>query len=302
MGRIRSVHPGLFTDEAYMSLSMAAKAALPGLWTECDDAGVFEWKPIVIKAKIFPADNVDMSAILGELQEVNCLRIVEVDGRKYGLIRNFRKWQRPEKPKHRHPLPDDCRSYVGLSPSHQQPITDAPANGSGISPQREEEGGKRKEEGDNTLPSPATISREAEPGSGEKLDLEEILRKAAEWHHVEKRLANTGGIAALIAEGASLEFDVIPTVRALAPRVNSRKSWKYFVPAIREALESRRMSPEPRVERMESQVFVKQGTDAWAAWQDNYRDRGKIGSPVNVAGGWYFPSEFPVSKQSGELA
>ena len=115
MARIRSIHPGLFTDEAYMSLSLAGKVAFPGIWTECDDQGVFEWKPLVLKARIFPVDAVDMAAVLDELATNGCIRVIEVDGRKYGLVRNFRKWQRPEKPKVVFPLPEEFREYVGLA-------------------------------------------------------------------------------------------------------------------------------------------------------------------------------------------
>lgn len=32
MARIRSVHPGLYTDEAFMTLSMAARVLIVGLW------------------------------------------------------------------------------------------------------------------------------------------------------------------------------------------------------------------------------------------------------------------------------
>jgi hypothetical protein len=147
MGRIRSIHPGFFTDENYMVLSMAARAAMPGIWTECDDNGVFEWKPIVLKAKLFPADNVDMCIILAELSENGWVKRIESDGKSYGLARNFRKWQRPEKPKARHPLPECERSYVGLKPTDTQPVTDESPTDQGKSPQREEEGGRREEEG-----------------------------------------------------------------------------------------------------------------------------------------------------------
>jgi hypothetical protein len=33
MPRIRSVHPGLFTDEAFVTVSMAARVLLIGVWT-----------------------------------------------------------------------------------------------------------------------------------------------------------------------------------------------------------------------------------------------------------------------------
>lgn len=41
MSRIRSIHPGLWTDEAFVSLSPMARLFLMGLWNECDDMGSF---------------------------------------------------------------------------------------------------------------------------------------------------------------------------------------------------------------------------------------------------------------------
>lgn len=113
MARIRSIHPGLFTDEAYMSLSMAAKAALPALWTQCDDQGVFEWKPVVLKARIFPADDVDMAALLAELEANDCIKSYQHNAKQFGVVRNFNKWQRPKKPSHVYWLPDELREFAG---------------------------------------------------------------------------------------------------------------------------------------------------------------------------------------------
>lgn len=117
MSRIRAVHPGLASDEAYMSMSFATKAAWPLLWTECDDHGVFEWKPIVLKARIFPADAIDFAAILSELETLNCIARVEIDGKPYGLVRNFCKFQRAKNPSYRHNLAEENLQYVGLKPS-----------------------------------------------------------------------------------------------------------------------------------------------------------------------------------------
>ncbi len=45
-------------------------------------------------------------------------------------------------------------------------------------------------------------------------------------------------------------------------------------------------------------VFVKQDTEAWAAWTDFYkRTKGKS-PPTNGSGGWYFPSEFPEERHN----
>src|SRR3546814_16549318 len=64
--------------------------------------------------KIFPADNLDVDTRLAELLHANAVRRYEVEGRQYGAIRNFRKFQRPKTPNDIHPAPDVIRIYVGL--------------------------------------------------------------------------------------------------------------------------------------------------------------------------------------------
>ena len=113
MARIRSVHPGLFTDEAFVSRSPLARLLFIGLWTEADDEGAFEWKPIQIKMRLLPVDNTDVAPLLAELVEANMMRRYSAGGREYGAIRNFRRFQRPKKPKSVHPMPAEVRTYVG---------------------------------------------------------------------------------------------------------------------------------------------------------------------------------------------
>jgi hypothetical protein len=114
MSRIRSVHPGLFTDEAFMQASPLAKVLIIGLWTECDDYGAFEWKPITLKAKILPADNCDAVALLDELASasLDMIKAYEIGGKRYGVVRNFRRWQRPKKPNAVFPIPDHLVEYT----------------------------------------------------------------------------------------------------------------------------------------------------------------------------------------------
>lgn len=111
MARIRSIHPGLFTDEAFMTLSMAARVLLVGLWSHADDGGGFEWKPLVLKARIFPADNIDIAPTLQELEDNDIIKRYDVSGKGYGAVRNFGKWQRPQKPKRFVPMPIPVREY-----------------------------------------------------------------------------------------------------------------------------------------------------------------------------------------------
>jgi hypothetical protein len=147
MARIRSIHPGMASDEAYMSMSIAAKAAWPLLWTECDDHGVFEWKPIVLKARIFPADNVDFALLLVEWSDLDCIKMVEINGKPHGIVRNFCRYQRPKKPTYRYELPDEFHLYAGLTAGSSPQVTHRLPTASEEAPQRKEEGGSDGEEG-----------------------------------------------------------------------------------------------------------------------------------------------------------
>jgi hypothetical protein len=67
MARIRSVHPGLFTDEAFVQLSPSAQIFWIGLLTESDDHGVFEWKPVTLKMRLLPLCDGSVEPLLQEL-------------------------------------------------------------------------------------------------------------------------------------------------------------------------------------------------------------------------------------------
>lgn len=150
MARIRSIHPGLTSDEAYMSMSMTAKAAWTPLWMQCDDHGIFEWKPIVLKALIFPADNVDFAAVLSELERLGCVRQIDIGGRPHGVVRNFAKYQRPKNPSYRHfkpeELPADIGSFIAVKGAATPALPQRYPSATEILPQMKEEGGNREEE------------------------------------------------------------------------------------------------------------------------------------------------------------
>lgn len=145
MARIRSVHPGLATDEIFMSMSAFAKAAWPLLWTECDDQGVFEWKPVVLKARILPADHVEFRDILNEYLELGAVIRFEIAGRCYGAVRNFKRYQNPKKPNSIHPTTPESVIFVGSSRTSSVPVPNQSSTGPVKSPQREEGGGSKEE-------------------------------------------------------------------------------------------------------------------------------------------------------------
>ena len=173
MARIRSTHPGQWTDEDFVACSFAARLLALGLRTEADDNGVFEWKPLVIKMRLFPADAVDVPALLAELSANRQVASFEHSGKQYGAIRNFRRWQRPEKPKSWHPLPDSLRSYVGLIVD--QSPTDPPPVGEELSKVSADVGGRRKEVDEGGKIEQRAPERP--PPDGDLLEIPEALEK-----------------------------------------------------------------------------------------------------------------------------
>jgi hypothetical protein len=175
MARIRSIHPGLFTDEAFLELTRACPAAIPlllGLWCEADDAGSFAWKPNTLKARILPVAPVVIEELLGALLALNFIRKFEIDGQTIGVVRNFVKFQRPKRPIDVHPFSAATRLYAGFAagarphaatgrPPAQPELRLVPNTGgtrSELSPQREEGGGRMEEEGEGNKTPEALAS------------------------------------------------------------------------------------------------------------------------------------------------
>lgn len=145
MARIRSVHPSMFTDEAVVSCSPLARYLYVGLWTDADDQGLFEWKPLQIRMRLLPGDNAEVPELLAELVKADLIAPLESDGKKLGAIRYFRRFQRPKKPNSVFVLPAEWRTYVGLShdgsPLGHDEGDEVPQKGE-KSPQMEDGGGR----------------------------------------------------------------------------------------------------------------------------------------------------------------
>lgn len=168
MARIRSIHPGIFTDEAFVTVSPLARVLLFGIWTEADDHGAFDWKPLTFKMRLLPADNVDVAALMEELLGADTVKKVDIEGKATGLIRNFCRFQSPKHPSYRVTIPPEYRNYIGLNadgsvPNRQSSPTPHPAlpdkepTAPETLPQRERRGGKRNGRGEE--PKPESISK-----------------------------------------------------------------------------------------------------------------------------------------------
>jgi hypothetical protein len=67
MARIRTIKPEFWIDEKIVDLSAFARLLFIGMWNFADDQGFIDYKPRRIKMQVFPADDVDVQALLDEL-------------------------------------------------------------------------------------------------------------------------------------------------------------------------------------------------------------------------------------------
>lgn len=148
MSRIRSTHPGLWTDERFVSVEPLARLLFMGIWNECDDQGYFEWSPLKLKMRLLPADNADASALLACLEAAGCVLKFTVGAKTFGAVRNFTKYQRPKKPNAVYPTTEEAAAFASGNAEavpHQFPT-------SGEIPPQREEGGDTMEEKDPPKP------------------------------------------------------------------------------------------------------------------------------------------------------
>jgi len=108
MPRIRTIKPQFFLDEDLGTICRDARLMFVGLWNLADDSGVFEWRPLKIKAQLFPYDE-DITAEkieswLRQLVKIGDISEPFANGKKrFGFIFTLTKHQMIQHPsKYRH--------------------------------------------------------------------------------------------------------------------------------------------------------------------------------------------------------
>ena len=298
MARIRSIHPGLFTDEAFMSASAHARLLIIGIWTEAWDDGVFEWKPLTLKAKLFPVDNVDMAGLLEELVSLDFVKPFDA-GKKYGAIRNFQKYQKPKKPNSSGVLPEALLAYV-------RPVTNQfPTGGENAQQMEDGEGGEEKNE------SATALSSGGAPAGNIKIDYDATEKRCREAAGLEDDpaagLLVIGPIIRLLEAGATLERDILPVLKAAKAKGQRGSTWTYYLPAIERAMkppEAVKLIPSPS----QTMLFVKRDSPEWHERVAHGHKPGLCKFyPDQKAEGWLFPMPNPealeiMDRQSGRAA
>ena len=74
MARIRTIKPEFFDDEDIAAMSFPARLAFIGLWQQADREGRLKDRPVRLKARIFPFDDVDMNDLLDEIARHKFIR------------------------------------------------------------------------------------------------------------------------------------------------------------------------------------------------------------------------------------
>lgn len=117
--RSRNIKPGFFKNEYLSELSAYARLLFVGLPLLADREGRLKYRPKQIKAELLPYDEVDVEALLHELNNAcdNFLVIYEIDSNKYIQITNFVKHQKPHKQEKDSeiPPPQDSSNYREIS-------------------------------------------------------------------------------------------------------------------------------------------------------------------------------------------
>lgn len=304
MARIRSIFPGFFTDDAVMQASLAARWLLIGIWSECDDQGAFQWRPATLKARIMPNDNVDVPALLDELVSLKFLMSYEHGEVKFGLVRNFCKFQRPKKPNSIHFIPEQFRTFTGSTKESSEPeavkagassepdTTSTPASSepvpnqfpTGSEPVRKSPNRGRREDGGGMMEEESS-SRAREPEKPTPIDrLAQVMN--IDVGRLMRRTAFQGFPGFLHdwkVAGCDPERDIWPTIERVSKRKSDISSPKFFETAILEARDNRIASEPSELERWTTRVegFFKDGF--WhPGWGPNPDEPGCLAPPELV--------------------
>lgn len=167
--RARNIKPGIYKNEQLVECSFPARWLFPGLWCLADCEGRLENRPRRIKMEIFPGDNVDIEALLQELEAQGLILLYGAEptsGRQpYIWIPKFTKHQTPHINERKSgskipPHPDD----QGTS-SLTEPEQESDTNETGTMPVSEGSGASTVPVSDSSGTNPAE-SRIPNPESG----------------------------------------------------------------------------------------------------------------------------------------
>lgn len=113
--RTRMLKPGFFTNEQLASCEPLARILYAGLWCFADRKGCFEWRPLKMKAQIFPLDTCKIEPLLDQLIRQKLVAEYSENGTAYGFIPAFLKHQSPHNKEKDSEIPPPNEEILSLT-------------------------------------------------------------------------------------------------------------------------------------------------------------------------------------------
>lgn len=119
MARARNLKPSYFHDAELLDLDIPTRLLFAGLWCYADREGRLIDNPKQIKLDVFPADAVDVPAMLAQLATCGFIVRYQARGQKVIQIKNFAKHQNPHirEPQSSLPGPDTAEHSASTVPA-----------------------------------------------------------------------------------------------------------------------------------------------------------------------------------------
>jgi hypothetical protein len=123
MARTRSIKPSFFKNEYLAECEPMARLLFVGLWTLADSQGRMEFRPLRIKAELFPYENCDIVGLLKQLADRGFVRAYESGDVKVLEIPTFGEHQRchPDERDEGLPPPDESAETIVFPERNAKP-------------------------------------------------------------------------------------------------------------------------------------------------------------------------------------
>lgn len=275
MGRIRTIKPEFFKHgglyDAERETSMPLRVAFAGLWTQCDRAGRFRWRPRELKLDVLPYDPADMADVLDALATRGFIVKYTVDGEEFGWVPSFTDHQVINNREQKSLLPDPPKNHNKIN--HR--TNASAARGSGVddaSATREARGSRGREgkgtgkEGDRDSPAAPELSTARATGEAAVRVGVEVLKR---FGRDQNSVPNFGPVLAWLSNGYG-EAEIIAVAERMAPRIGAdiRNPLQYLAKAMPEEIEQH---------RTRTSAAAQTGSDERVQWKFRYGSYVKAG-------------------------
>lgn len=126
MARSRNIKPGFFANDLLAEVHPFGRLLFAGIWTLADREGRLEDRPKKIKAQVFPYDDCDVDALLGELANRRFIQRYEASGLRLIQVTTWHKHQNPHIKETASTLPAPCEHGAHPMPTQDEHVLDTP--------------------------------------------------------------------------------------------------------------------------------------------------------------------------------